>query len=79
MADGKRPFSVNLDPAGSDPTRCSRGEVTKLLPGANVSFAFARAPAQEIKEARTGREFTLLVLLAVVLVSLVEIAVASLR
>jgi hypothetical protein len=72
-----RPFAVNLDGAGSDPTRISRDEVRRLLPGAQVSFAYERGAGSSIREARTGRELTLFVLLATAALLLGELWLAS--
>jgi len=73
----RRPFAVNIECTGSDPTRATRDDVKKLLPGAQVSFAFERGAGGAIRDARTGRELTLFVLLATAALLLGELWLAS--
>ena len=72
-----RPFAVNIDTSGSDPTRLATDDVVKLLPQSKVLFAYDRVAAAGLKEARAGREFTTLALLLVSLVLLIEVFLAS--
>ncbi len=77
MGGDVRPFSVNVDTNGSDPTRLSREELVKRLPRAQVSFAFERAAAGDLRDARSGRELTLYAILATVLILMGELWLAS--
>ena len=77
MAGDVRPFSVNVDTSGSDPTRITREELVRRLPRAQVSFAFERAGAGDLRDARSGRELTLYAILATVLILMGELWLAS--
>jgi hypothetical protein len=76
IAGTVRPFAVNVDPAGSDSTRTSREEVTKMLAGAQVSFAYQRATAGELRKERLGVDLTIAALIAVLLAILIELWIA---
>lgn len=72
-----RAFSVNVDPVGGDTTRTDADGIRKILAGATVLFTYEQGAAARVRENRAGRELTTGALIAVAILLLAEVLIAS--